>query len=154
MKRLIITAVLLSVFLPLTWAIKGCDQHISRESFRIKQQAYITEQAGLNKEEAADFFPIYFELQDKKKKLNDESWSLMRKGKEDNTTEAQYANILEKICDNRIEADQLDKTYLNRFKKILTAKQIYLIQRAEMRFHRDMIKGMNRNKDNNPHKGK
>ena len=125
----------------------GCDQHLSREEFRAKQKAFIIEQAGLNKEEAAKFFPVYFELQDKKKKLNDESWDLMRKGKDDKTTEAQYAEINEKVANNRIAADQLDKTYLGKFKKILSSKKIFLVQRAEMRFHREMIKGMNRSKD-------
>ena len=121
----------------------GC-RHLSREEFRTKQKAYIIEQAKLTKEEAAKFFPIYFELQDKKKKLNDESWNLMRKGKDDKTTEAQYKEINEKIAENRIAADQLDRTYLGKFNKILSSKKIFLVQRAEMRFHREMIKGMHR----------
>ena len=144
MKKLIALLVLLCGFMPLLWAADGCDQHLSREEFRTKQKAYIIEQAKLTKEEAAKFFPIYFELQDKKKKLNDESWSLMRKGKDDKTTEAQYKEINEKIAENRIAADQLDKTYLGKFNKILSSKKIFLVQRAEMRFHREMIKGMHR----------
>ena len=136
--------VLLCGFMPLLWAADGCDQHLSREEFRTKQKAYIIEQAKLTKEEAAKFFPIYFELQDKKKKLNDESWNLMRKGKDDKTTEAQYKEINEKIAENRIAADQLDRTYLGKFNKILSSKKIFLVQRAEMRFHREMIKGMHR----------
>ena len=83
MKKLIALLVLLCGFMPLLWAADGCEQHLSREEFRTKQKAYIIEQAKLTKEEAAKFFPIYFELQDKKKKLNDESWNLMRKGKDD-----------------------------------------------------------------------
>ena len=108
----------------------------------------------LTKEEAAKFFPVYFELQEKKKKLNDESWSLMRQGKDDKTTEAQYEEIVAKVCDNRIAADRLDKSYLDRFKKILSNKKIYLVQRAEMRFHREMLKGMNRNDGGNDPKRK
>ena len=144
MKKLIALLVLLCGFMPVLWAADGCDQHLSREEFRTKQKAYIIEQAKLTKEEAAKFFPVYFELQDKKKKLNDESWSLMRKGKDDKTTEAQYKEINEKIAENRIAADQLDKTYLGKFNKILSSKKIFLVQRAEMRFHREMIKGMHR----------
>ena len=144
MKKLIALLVLLCGFMPLLWAADGCEQHLSREEFRTKQKAYIIEQAKLTKEEAAKFFPIYFELQDKKKKLNDESWNLMRKGKDDKTTEAQYKEINEKIAENRIAADQLDRTYLGKFNKILSSKKIFLVQRAEMRFHRDMIKGMHR----------
>lgn len=144
MRKLIALVVLLCGFIPVLWAADGCDQHLSREEFRAKQKAYITEQAGLTKGEADKFFPLYFELQDKKKVLNDESWSLMRKGKDDKTTEAQYGEIIEKVCDNRIAADRLDKTYLDKFKKILSNKKIFLVQRAEMRFHREMLKGMNR----------
>ena len=134
MRKLIAWVVLLCGFMPVLWAADGCDQHLSREEFRAKQ-------------EPAKFFPVYFELQDKKKKLNDESWDLMRKGKDDKTTEAQYAEINDKVANNRIAADQLDKTYLGKFKKILSSKKIFLVQRAEMRFHREMIKGMNRGKD-------
>lgn len=144
MRKLIALVVLLCAFMPVLWASDGCDQHLSREDFRAKQKAFITEQAGLTKEEAAKFFPVYFELQDQKKKLNDDSWNLMRKGKEDNTTEAQYEEIIEKVCDNRIAADRLDKSYLAKFRKILSNKKIFLVQRAEMRFHREMLKGMNR----------
>ena len=133
MKKLIALVVLLCGFMPVLWAADGCDQHLSREEFRNKQKAFIIEQAGLTKEEAAKFFPVYFELQEKKKKLNDESWSLMRQGKDDKTTEAQY---------------------LDRFKKILSNKTIFLVQRAEMRFHREMLKGMNRKDGGNDPKRK
>ena len=107
MRKLIAWVVLLCGFMPVLWAADGCDQHLSREEFRAKQKAFIIEQAGLSKEEAAKFFSVYFELQDKKKKLNDESWDLMRKGKDDKTTEAQYKEINEKIAENRIAADSL-----------------------------------------------
>ena len=99
MRKLIAWVVLLCGFMPVLWAADGCDQHLSREEFRAKQKAFIIEQAGLSKEEAAKFFSVYFELQDKKKKLNDESWDLMRKGKDDKTTEAQYKEINEKIVE-------------------------------------------------------
>ena len=143
MKKLIALVVLLCGFMPVLWAADGCDQHLSREEFRNKQKAFIIEQAGLTKEEAAKFFPVYYE-----------SWSLMRKGKDDKTTEAQYEEIVAKVCDNRIAADRLDKSYLDRFKKILSNKKIFLVQRAEMRFHREMLKGMNRKDGGNDPKRK
>lgn len=153
MKKLITLVILLCGFMPVLWAAGG-DQHLSPEDFRAKQKAFITEQAGLSKEEAAKFFPVYFELQDKKKQLNDESWSLMRKGKDDKTTEAQYKEIIEQVCDNRIAADRLDKSYLEKFRKILSNKKIFLVQRAEMRFHREMLRDMNRKGDGHAPKKK
>lgn len=148
MKRVIVAlCLMIGGCLSLLRASDGCNQHLTPEEFRAKQQAYITEKAGLTKEEAAKFFPVYFELQDRKKQLNDEAFALLRQGKEEGTTDARYEEILDGVYDARIAADRLDKTYLAKFKKILSCKKIYLVQRAEMRFHRELLKGMNKKGD-------
>lgn len=138
---------------PLLHATDGVHQHMSPDEFRAKQKEFIIEKAGLSKEEAAKFFPVYFELQNKKKELNDKAWKLLRQGKDDDTTEAQYNEILEGVYDSRIASDKLEKAYFERFKKILSFKKIYMVQKAEMRFHRELLKGMNR-KGNDGQKGK
>ena len=102
MKKLIVLFIVMCSFIPLSWAMDGCNQHLSPDEFRAKQKAYITEKAGLTKEEAAKFFPVYFELQDRKKQLNDEAWNLLRKGRDEKTTEAQYNEILEGVYDARM----------------------------------------------------
>ena len=100
MKKLSVLIVVLCSLVSVAWGADGCDQHrLSREEFRAKQQAFITQHAGLTKEEADKFFPVYFELQDRKKQLNDEAWDLLRKGKDEKTTEAQYGEILEGVYD-------------------------------------------------------
>lgn len=145
MKRLIILLFIICGFIPLLWAMDGCNQQrLSPEEFRAKQKAFIIEKAGLNKEEAAKFFPVYFELQDKKKALNDKAWGLLRKGKDDKTTEAQYAEILKGVYDARSASDKLERDYYEKFKKILSNKKIYMVQKAEMRFHRELLKSANR----------
>ena len=112
MKKLIVLLVMMCSLAPVLWAADGCNQRLSPAEFRARQKAYITEKAGLTKEEAARFFPLYFELQDKKKEQNDKAWSLIRQGKDEKTTEAQYDVIMEGVYDARIAADRLDKTYL------------------------------------------
>lgn len=144
MKKLIVLFVIVCSLAPVLWAADGCDQHLSPTEFRAKQKAYIMEKAGLTKEEAVKFFPMYFELQDKKKELNDKAWELIRKGKNEKTTEAQYAEIMEGVYDARIASDRLEKTYFDKFKRVLSAKKLYWVQKAEMRFHRDLLKGMQR----------
>lgn len=146
MKKWIILLLIVCSFTPLVYAMDGCNQHLTKDEFRDKQKVFITDQAGLAKEEAAKFFPVYFELQDKKKELSDKAWDLLRKGKNDNTTESQYNEILKGVYDSRIASDKLEKAYYERFKNILSSKKLYLIQKAEMRFHRELLKGMNRKK--------
>lgn len=142
MKKLILL-VLLSVLLPTVWAADGCNQHrLTREEFQAKQKTYIIEKAGLTSDEAARFFPVYFELQDRKKILQDEAWHLMREGNEKGVTEAKYEEILEAVFDARLSIDGLDKTYFDKFKKILSCRKIFLVQKAEMRFHRELLREM------------
>lgn len=129
-------------FAPLAWAMGGCDQRLSKDEFRARQQAYITEKADLTPQEAEAFFPLYFELQDRKHQLNEEAWQLMREGKKENLTDDRYDEIMEGVYDARIASDRLEKTYYGKFKKILSSKKIYQVQRAEMRFHRELLKGM------------
>lgn len=118
----------------------------SKEEFRARQESYLTEKAELTKEEAAKFFPVYFELQDRKKAINDQGWKQIRKGKDPNTTEAEYEQITESLIRTRIEADKLDLEYLQKFKQVLSAKKIFKVQHAEMKFHRDILKIMHQPK--------
>ena len=66
----------------------------------------------------------------------------MREGKKENLTDDRYDEIMEGVYDARIASDRLEKTYYGKFKKILSSKKIYQVQRAEMRFHRELLKGM------------
>ena len=141
-KKLLVLWVVACGFMPLLWAVEGCEQRLTKEEFRAKQQAYITEKAGLTSEEATAFFPLYFELQDQKQQLNEEAWTLLREGKKDNVSEERYEEILNGVYEARISADRLEKSYFGKFKDILSCKKIYLVQQAEMRFHRELLKGM------------
>ena len=66
----------------------------------------------------------------------------MREGQQKNVREERSEEIMEHRDDARISAAQLEKTYFDKFKEILSCKKIYRVQRAEMRFHRDLLKGM------------
>lgn len=113
---------------------------LSKEEFRNMQEKFISEKAKLTKKEAKQFFPLYFELQDKKTFLNKEAWKKLRKGKEKNVSEAEYSQLVEDIIETRIQIDKLDLEYIRKYKKILPAKKIFDIQRAEMKFHRELLK--------------
>ena len=111
-----------------------------------QQQMFLTERAGLTQEEAKNFFPLYFELQDKKGAYNKEAWQKMRQGKAEGTTEAEYAKIIEDVLQTRITIDQLELEYVRKYKQFLSAKKIYQIQKAEMKFHRELLKNTQKRK--------
>ena len=130
------------LMLLLAMAVAGlhAQKPLSKEAFREKQQAFITREARLSPEEAGKFFPLYFQLQDKKEQFNREAWHKQRKGKEPNTTETEYARIVEDVIKARISVDELELEYVKKYKHFLSARKIYEIQKAEMRFHRELLR--------------
>lgn len=116
------------------------DKRLSRQEFENEQREYFIRQAGLTEKETEQFFPLYFELQQKKRRLNREAMEQMRKGKGQELTETEYAHIIETVANNRIACDELDLEYLRKYRKVLSAKKIYLLQHAEMKFHRELLK--------------
>ena len=121
--------------------IQAQNTKFSKEEFRNRQKEFFIQQAGLSNDEAQKFFPLYFELQDKKQAYNEEAWQKLRQGKNPNTTETEYGKIVEDVIQARIAADELELEYVRKYKQFLPAKKIYLLQKAEMRFHRELLKG-------------
>lgn len=112
----------------------------SEEEFQHKKQTYIMQEAGLTAEEAKQFFPIYFELQNKKKAINRTVWKTAQKGKLPQTTESEYNDILNDFIMAEEQNTELDKEYLKKYQSVLSNKKIYMVLRAEIKFNRNMLK--------------
>ena len=113
------------------------------EEFRKGYQEFITQQAQLTEKEAAAFFPIYNECQKKKTELNNQMWKLRRESLGKELSEAEYQRLLEETAKLRIQADELEKSYLPQYHEVLSYKKIFDVQEAESRFYREMLKGIN-----------
>lgn len=141
MKKVFLLATLLVSLVSFSWASKGTDQErLSREQFKTRQQTYLMEKAGLTVEESAKFFPIYFELQDKKTEINNTYWKVFQNIKPGETSEEQYREILKTIYDTRIRIDKLEQSYCEKFLKIISAEKLCRIFMAETNFHRDLMR--------------
>lgn len=154
MKKVFLLVALLVSLVSLSWANKGTNQgRLSREQFKTKQQTYLMEKAGLTVDESAKFFPVYFELQDKKTEINNDYWKVFQNIRPGETTEEQYNEMLKTIYDTRIRIDRLEQSYCEKFLKIISAEKLCKIFMAETSFHRDLMRDLgnfgNRN-NNNP----
>lgn len=114
----------------------------SEEEFRAKKEAYICQQAELTEEEAENFFPLYYELQKQKKEINGVAWKNAKKGKDPQATEEDYESILEGFISAEAKNNELEKEYLKKYQQVLSNKKIYMVLRAEIKFHRNILKIM------------
>jgi hypothetical protein len=108
--------------------------------FRAKKQAYMTKKAGLTQEESEKFFQLYFEFQDMKKEINKQAWAIAKKGKKPETTETEYEEIISTFFNNQEIITQLEKEYIEKYREVLSAKKVYMVYWAEMKFSRNMMK--------------
>ena len=138
----------LLLMLPLAYvmATNHIPQQLTKEQFKARQRAFITEYAQLTETEAEAFFPLYFELQERKHELNNEVWNLLKEGRAKGVSEKKYEEILEGVYDTRLAIDRLEKSYFEKFKKVLSFQKIYQVQQAEMRFHREVLKNFGEEK--------
>lgn len=137
MKRHHLLLLLICLCLPMK-----AQKKTSEAEFRTKKEAYMTEQATLTKEEASKFFPLYFELQERKKQINNAAWTNAKKGQNPRTTEKEYEDIIDGFMKAQLESTDLDKEYLKKYKAILSSQKNFLLYKAEINFHRNMIKIM------------
>lgn len=115
----------------------------SPEEYRKQQQEFLTDKSGLTKDEAEKFFPIYFELQDKKNEINANSRSSINlRENNGHLTDADYTKMIDNLAEAKIQTAKLEKEYLEKFKKIVPASKLIRIQVAETQFGSEIIKEM------------
>ena len=85
-----------------------------------QQKAFFTEKAGLTEDESEKFFPLYNELQQKKRELNSE--------------------VRRMSAETNLKIAQLEKEYLEKFKEVLPASKILKVQNAEDQFNSQILK--------------
>ena len=116
--------------------------HMTPEEYQAKQQEFLTRHAELTEEESAAFFPVYFELQAKKREANRRVWKQVRAVAPNERTEEDCNAMIDAMADVKIECAQLEKEYLAKFKAILPAKKLMRVQMAEERYQRELLRGI------------
>lgn len=146
MKRTITTLLLLLPMLCLIVQPAGAHKRFSTEEYRNRQKEFLTKAAGLTEEEASAFFPVYFELQTEKYKINREFRHSLpnphNQAADSELTEERAAQLVDAYNENKLRCDELDKKYYERFKTILPAKKLLKIQMAENAFQRQILRDM------------
>jgi len=143
MKKLLIVG----VWLLSSWAAMGQDQTENEQDPKVLEKinalriAYISEKLGLTTEQAEKFWPVYREFSDKRRDLRQELIVARKdlKQGQDPDKDAKIMNLGLELKQRELD---LEKTYSDRLLKVITAKQILSLRKAEGDFQqliRDQI---------------
>ena len=128
-------------------------RHFSPEEFQAKQREYITNKAELTPAEADAFFPLFFELQNKKFGLERNTRKEISVRKHQEMNEEQCRTFVNKMAELKIEIAKLEKEYTEKYLNVLPACKLMRVQHAENSFQRDLMKRMMRRHDNDGKNG-
>lgn len=130
------------------------NRRFSHEEFQAKQKEYIAKYADLTTEETEKFFPIFFELQKEKWNINRDARKKVGMKRGQQCTDEQCQQLINEFADAKIKIAELEKEYIQKYLKVIPAKKIMAVQRAEDMFQRYMLKRMSRERDNKSNKNR
>lgn len=120
-------------------------QHLTPVEFQQKQREFITAEVKLTPQQANSFFTLYNELQEAKRINNRQIMELMKKSNGELSDE-EYTQTLDEIFKLKKSNADLDLLYNDKYKQVIPSKKIFEIIRAESKFRRQIIRGMNHQK--------
>ncbi|MBQ9357274.1 MAG: hypothetical protein IJT98_08320 [Prevotella sp.] len=125
------------------------QQQFSPERFDADLQAFITSEAHLTPQEAAAFFPVYKEMQDKQRELSNRQREISTTKPADDEG---CMNVIRESDEIDLEIKRIQQTYHNRFMEIVSPSKLYDILNAEKRFFRRMMRNWGRGNTQHGHR--
>ena len=110
------------------------------EKFKNEIHKYIADQAQLTTDEQTAFFPLYDEMKEKERAL----FTSQRKVGKQPQTDADYIEAVKTYDKIDIAVKKLQQTYHLKFLKVLPAKKVFLVIKAEDTFRIHMFKKMDK----------
>ena len=109
------------------------------------KRTYLSKELGLSREQQAKFFPVYEEMEDRSSAIEDEARTMENRIAEaKDATDLEYEKATEALYDSKVQVAALEKEYADRFKEILTKKQLFQLKAAERQFSREIMRQHNR----------
>ncbi len=140
MRRLTIFFMFMTFITAISHAADNRDKWFNE--LRQYKHEFLTKELNLTKEQQSKFFPLYSEMSKKIMKLNDDTRALENKIDKNKGTvsDAEYEKGAQAMLELKAKEAKIETEYYQKFKKILTPKQMYLLPKAEKKFTRQLMK--------------
>lgn len=115
------------------------------DQIRQYKRTYFTKELNLTKEQQQKFFPLYEEMSEQTTRIEEETRIMERRISEsEDASDLEYEKGAEALFDMKLKQAEVEKSYMEKFRAILSAKQLFELKGAERSFARDMMRQHNR----------
>lgn len=105
------------------------------------KRTYFTKELDLTREQQNKFFPLYEEMTQQMAQIDDDVRMMERRIAEaDDATDLEYEKATEAIYDGKVRQAEIEKSYVEKFKDVLSHRQLFLLNSVERKFQRDIIR--------------
>ena len=114
-------------------------EEFNPEEFDKWMESYITNEVGLNAEEGKKFFPLLKEMRIKQFKNDQQGREIMGK-LNDNSSEADYEEAINKVLELDLQNRKIEKEYYKKFHSVLSWKKIHKVRFAIQKFNMEALR--------------
>ena len=101
----------------------------------------IIEELGLTMTQQKQFMPLYEQMEREIYQVNRNARALAKEiENKKNPSDRDYEAAASALSSTRIREGEIEAKYFDKFSKILSKKQIFLLKQAEAKFTREMLK--------------
>ena len=138
--RCVIALVALTTVSPAQDKAQG-DRSQWMNELRQYKRTYFTKELDLTREQQNKFFPLYEEMTRQTTQIDDDVRMMERRIAEaDDATDLEYEKATEAIYDGKVRQAEIEKSYVEKFKDVLSHRQLFLLNSVERKFQRDIIR--------------
>ncbi|MBR5332644.1 MAG: Spy/CpxP family protein refolding chaperone [Muribaculaceae bacterium] len=148
MKRIIFIILALAIVAPFNTIIAKDKKKNNREEWyaqmRHHKHDFIDDELDLTDEQEAKFFPIYDAMEDELRKVQHETRKLEKQVDDKDATDVEYDAASKAIIELKKKEADIELKYFDKFKTVLSSKQIFKLKKAEKKFTRKIMNAHNK----------
>lgn len=126
------------------------QQRFDPQKFQQAMIASCAREACFSEAETQAFTPIYKEMKEKQWKLGMQVHELKSKRY---SADKEYLGALNKIKVLQVEMAEVEADYFKKLCKIVSPEKLFKFMLAEDKYHRQMVRGSNQQRNNKQHSG-
>ncbi|MFG6386456.1 MAG: hypothetical protein K1V80_08310 [Muribaculaceae bacterium] len=122
-------------------ALSENDRSRWLSEIREYKHEFLAKDLELTREQQRDFFPLYDSMEDEVERINTETRALETKVSESKeASDLEIENASRTIFEQKRAEGQIEMTYFDKFKEILSPRQLLRLKNAERRFTQQLVK--------------